>query len=100
MGKSIISAEIEPLPNQANEAALALQRLGLHIVHIGPTVSVQGAQSLWVSVFNVTFEPQGKTVVEEVEGGEVSYPKALAEDMRIPTELQDLVAGVMFVGPP
>ncbi len=100
MRENIISAEIEPLPNQANHAALALQRLGFRILHIGPTISVQGPQSLWISTFNVSFELQKKTAVAEVEGGEVTYQKALVEDMRVPTELQNLIAEVMFVEPP
>jgi len=100
MRENIISAEIEPLPNQANQAALALQRLGFRVLHIGPTISVQGSQSLWVSTFNVSFEMQEKTALAEVEGGEVTYQKALVEDMRVPTELQSLIAGVMFVEPP
>ncbi len=100
MQENIISAEIEPLPNQANHAALALQRLGFRILHIGPTISVQGPRSLWESTFNVSFEPKKKTVVAEVVGGEVTYPKALTENMRIPPELQNLVTEVMFVEPP
>lgn len=99
MRENIISAEIRPLPNQARHAALALQRLGFRILHIGPTISVQGPQSLWTSTFNVSFEPQKKTILAEVEG-EVTYHRALVEDMRVPTELQDVVAEVMFVEPP
>lgn len=100
MQEDTISAEIEPLPNQANQAALALQRLGFRILHIGPTISVQGPQSLWVSTFNVSFEPQRKTTMAEVEEGEITYQKASVEDMRVPTELQSLIADVMFVEPP
>lgn len=100
MPENIISAEIEPAPNQANQAALALQRLGFRILHIGPTITAQGPQSLWESIFNVSFEPHKKIVAAEVEGGEVIFHKALVENMRIPTELQTLLAGVMFVEPP
>lgn len=97
---NIISAEVEPVQSQANQAALALQRLGFRILHIGPTISVQGPQSLWESAFNVSFEPKKKTVVAEADGGEVTYQKARVEGMRIPADLQNLVAGVMFAEPP
>ena len=100
MEENIISAEIEPLPKQANHAALAMQRLGFKILHIGPTISVQGPKSLWVSTFNVSFETGEKTVLAEVEGGEVTYQKALVEDMRVPTELRNLIAEVIFMEPP
>jgi len=100
MQENIISAEIEPLPNQANRAALALQRLGFRILHIGPTISVQGPQSLWVSTFNVSFKLKKETAVAEEEEGEVTYKKAWVADIRVPTELQNLIAEVMFVEPP
>lgn len=99
MSENIVSAEIAPLPNQANRAALALQRLGFRILHIGPTISVQAPESLWVSTFNVAFESKKKTAIAEIES-EVTYRKALVERVRIPAELQDLVAEVMFVEPP
>jgi hypothetical protein len=95
MREEIISAEIEPSPNQANHAALALQQLGFRILHIGPTISVQGSQSLWTSTFNVSFELQERAAV-----GEITYQRALVDDMRVPEELQDLIAKVMFVEPP
>jgi hypothetical protein len=100
MPETIISAEVEPLPNQANQASNALQRLGFRILHIGPTISVQGPLSLWESTFNVSFEPETKIVLAEAEEKEVAYQKALVADMRVPAELQHLVAEVMFVEPP
>ena len=101
MPENLISAEIEPKPNQATQAALAIQRLGFRVLHIGRTISVEAPQSLWILAFNVSFEPQKKTVIAELaEKGGVVYHKALTEDMRIPSDLENLVAGVMFVEPP
>lgn len=99
MSEHLISAEIEPAPSQAEQAALALQRLGFRIQHIGPTISVQGNSLLWESTFAVSFKPRKKVVVAEVKASEVSYQKALTENMKIPIELQNLVVGVMFVEP-
>lgn len=101
MADNKISAEIKPKPNQANQAALVLQRLGFHILHIGPTISVQSPQSAWESTFNVSFEPQKKIVVAGLEkGGEITYQRAIIDNMRIPPELQDLIDDVMFMEPP
>jgi hypothetical protein len=36
----------------------------------------------------------------EVEGSEITYQRALVEQMRIPPYLQGLIADVMFVEPP
>lgn len=100
MTEKIISAEVESLPNKANQAAIALQRLGFKILHIGLTISVQGPQSLWESIFNVSFETRKKIIIAEVEGGEVTFQMALTENMRIPLELEDLVSNLMFTEPP
>ena len=100
MPENMIAAEIEPAPNRANQAALALQHLGFRILHIGPTISVQGPESLWVSTFNVSFVPRKKTTVAGIEGSEVTYQKALVEGMQTPAELQPLIAEVMFAEPP
>jgi hypothetical protein len=98
--ETTISAEVEPVENQAQRAALALQELGFRVLHIGITISVRGPQVLWESLFNVSFEPERKRVLEEVEGGEVPYQKALVEHMRLPPELEGLVVDVMFAEPP
>ena len=100
MPETLISAEVEPAPNQANRAALALQRLGFRVLNIGTTISVQGPQLLWESVFNVSFKPRKKSVLPEIDDGEVTYQEASVGRMRFPAELKDLVAEIMFVEPP
>jgi hypothetical protein len=100
MLENVISAEIKTLPNRTTHAAIALQRLGFRILHLGSTLSVQAPQSLWESTFNVAFETRKKTVMPEAEGSEVSYQKALTDNLRVPESLQGLIAEVMFVEPP
>jgi len=99
MQENVIAAEVTPLPNQAQQAALAMQRLGFRILHIGPTISVQGPQVLWESTFNVTFEPRQKIIIAEVDEGTVTYQQAMT-DVHIPPELQTLMEDVVFVEPP
>jgi hypothetical protein len=100
MKEHAISAEVVPAPGQANRAALALQRLGFRVLHMGPTISVQGPQPLWSSVFDVSFKPRKKKAVAGVNGTEVSYQQAQKEKLRMPQELQSLIEDVMFAEPP
>ena len=97
--QTLIPAEIEPLPNQTNQAALALQRLGFQVLHIGPTISVQAPQTLWESTFNVSFEEETQTVIAEIES-EVTYLRAITDNLIIPEGLESLISDVMFVEPP
>lgn len=98
--QDLISAEVVPASNRAIDAARALEQLGFRILHIGPTISVQGPASLWASTFNVSFERKTKRRLREIEGSEVSYLAARTEQMQIPAELHDVVREVMFMEPP
>jgi hypothetical protein len=95
-----ISAEVRPAPDQARRAALALQQLGFRILHIGATVSVEGPKSLWESTFNVSFEEHKKKTIAGVEESGVTFHRALVDDMRVPSELGELIAEVAFAEPP
>ena len=99
MPKKMIAAEITPMPNRASEAAKALQRLGFRILHLGPTISVQGSQELWERTFHVIFKDEEKTTSEEA-GIKTTYPKAQEETVKIPVELTQLIAEIAFVEPP
>jgi len=99
MTKHIVSAEVEPISGQANQAALALQHLGFRVLHIGPTVSVQGPEALWKSTFHVSFKPMKKAIGRET-GTEVTYYKPSTEEVQIPAAVQNLIARVLFVEPP
>lgn len=99
MSAKMISAEVTPFPDQATQAARALQRLGFRVLHIGRTISVQAPRSLWKSTFHVSFKPRKKTISAEA-GIEVTYPKAQVEAVKIPSELEKLLDDVAFVEPP
>jgi hypothetical protein len=99
MSEQLISAEIEPRPNEATRAAQALQRLGFRVLHIGPTISVQGPQRLWESTFSVSFKQERKKVSSEIDS-EVSFPRPQTDLIPVPLALQDLIASVAFVEPP
>lgn len=99
MSQKLIPAEIEPLPNQAKQAALALQRLGFQVLHIGTTISVQAPRELWESTFNVSFTEEKKTVMAEIES-EQTYLRAVTDKLVIPSGVESLISEVMFVEPP
>lgn len=98
MAEKAIAAEIQPAQNQAHQAALALQNRGFRILHIGSTISVQGAPSLWESTFDVAFTLREKTVMPEI-GHETSYLSPIPGIIPIPAEFQNLILDVMFVEP-
>jgi hypothetical protein len=97
--KGMISAEVEPISEQADQAALALQRLGFRILHIGSTISVQGPASLWRSIFHVSFKRVKKSIGRDTKA-EVTYYKPLAEVVQVPAALRSVIANVIFVEPP
>ena len=95
----IVSAEIEPVPDQGTHAAAAMQNLGFRVLHIGTTVSVEGPRALWESEFKVRFEPAEATVIREV-GQKARFLRANSESIHLPEQLDGLVRDVMFVEPP
>ena len=99
MSQNLISAEIEPFPNKANQAAKTLHRLGFKILHIGSTISVEAQRSLWESTFSVSFQKKKKITIAEIES-EVIYLSPITDSLSIPEELKSLIAEVMFVEPP
>lgn len=96
----MISAEVEPVHGKARKAASLLQDIGFKVLHVGPTISVEGPESLWESTFNVSFESAQKTTVRPIDETEVTYQKALTDEMRLPETLQELVEEVTFPEPP
>lgn len=99
MSQNIISAEIKSLPKQTNKAALALQSLGFRILRIGETTSIEAPTTLWQSIFNIEFVMSTKNVMPELKISDVTYPKAMTENMTIPPQLEELIAEVVFVEP-
>ncbi len=100
MSDSIISAEVEPLPGQANQAAIVLQRRGFRILHIGTTISIQATAEQMTEFFHVTFVLRKKMSMPEVGGRIIEFHQAVRDHMEIPMDLQSLISDVIFVEPP
>lgn len=99
MPQNLISAEIQPLPKQEKQAALALQNLGFQVLQVGTTISVQAPRSLWESTFNVSFKEEKKTAMAEIESERI-YLRAVTDKFIIPQKLESLISEVMFIEPP
>lgn len=100
MSNPVISAEVEPQPGQANQAAITLQRRGLRILHIGTTISVQAPADLMTDIFQVTFMLRKKMSMPEVGGRIIEFHQAVRDNMVIPKDLQPLIIDIIFVEPP
>lgn len=100
MSQTSVPAEVVPHKGKAQPAALALQRLGFRILHIGTTISVEGAAHLWESVFNVSFTMEKKGVIDALPDATITYPRAVTADIKYPETVKDLVKEVIFVEPP
>ena len=100
MSTHLIAAEIEPAPNQSRQAAMALQRTGFKIHQFGATISVEGPRSLWEATFQISFEERKKKGIDGLDDTERVYQRPLSDQIKVPTELQSLVVGVMIQEPP
>ncbi|HUR02160.1 MAG TPA: hypothetical protein VM347_06460 [Nonomuraea sp.] len=74
-GQPVISAEVVPAPGRRHQAAAVLLRLGVRVLHLGPTISVSAPEEVWERTFGLP-EPA------------------------IPRELGGLVTGIHLAGPP
>lgn len=101
MSLDLIAAEVMPVAGKAAEAAKALQKLGLQVLHVGATsVSVQAAESVWTELLGLEFETRTKQRSTGPLRGPVSYKWPLQEPAPIPLGLDQLVTAIAFVEPP
>ncbi len=49
----VITAEVVPVKGKSTEAAMALQRLGFQVLHIGESVTVGAEQDRFEKVFDI-----------------------------------------------
>ena len=99
MREELISAEVEPLPRRAARAARELERLGFRVLHIGPTISVQGSLGLWKSTFKISFKRRRKRL-SDLTDEERSFALPDRDPVPVPSDLQNLIASVSFAEPP
>lgn len=100
MADEDIAAEVVPTnPQQAGQAAKALQQKGFRVGHVGGSISVTGPRERWESIFGVSFVSATKPVQAEL-GRETNYLRAEPTSVQVPADLIDLVADVAFAEPP
>lgn len=100
IGEERIAAEVVPThPQHAGRTAKALQERGFRVLHVGRSISVEASQRTWEDTFGVSFAPHTKSVQEGL-GRRLAYLRADPASMRVPADLQELVADVAFAEPP
>lgn len=94
----VIAAEIVPVSGQGVSAARELQKLGFRVFSFDATISVQGDESLWTSVFGARFKDQ--TSSAEGIGQRKAFRVAVEPRVTIPQHLKVLIQEVAFIEPP
>lgn len=94
----VISAEIVPVSGQGVSAARELQKLGFRVFSLGATISIQGDESLWTSVFGARFKDQSSSA--EGIGERKSFRVVVESTVNIPQNLKALIQDVAFIEPP
>jgi hypothetical protein len=95
----MLSAEIEPQARATTPAAMALQQRGFRILHSGPTISVEGARSLWASTFGLSFQSDQQPGLA-LTGKTTTYWVPTVDPVPIPEDWQSLIQSIAFVRPP
>lgn len=95
-----IAAEVLPTAAQhTTPAVTALQERGFRVLHVGMSISVQAPRRVWEETFGVVFTPHTTTVQAQLDR-QVTYQRADPESVRVPADLQSLIADVAFAEPP
>ena len=78
-----IGAEVVPLPGKAADAAKALQKMGLKVLHVGATsVSVQAPEAVWRERFAGSPEVLGRRI--EIDGESHTVVGVMPEGFHLP----------------
>lgn len=100
MAEERVAAEVMPLHlPHAERTAKALQERGFRVLHVGRSISVDAPRSRWEETFGVSFTAHTKTVDKAI-GRQRTYPRADVHSVRVPADLEDLVAEIAFMEPP
>ncbi len=96
----MISAEVMPVASEEIKLARKLQDLGFRVLSLDGTMSVDGSQSLWTSIFGVQFEEQCRPGLAGLLDEPEVYQKALRSTVIIPPNLKELIQDIAFIEPP
>lgn len=100
MAEETIAAEVVPTDvAHAGKAAKALQQRGFRVLDVGTSISVTAPRATWEHAFGVVFVSGTKTVQPEI-GRAVAYLRGDPDTLRVPADLEALIADVAFVEPP
>lgn len=96
----MITAEVVPVKGKSTEAAMALQRLGFQVLHIGDSVTIGAEQDRFEEIFKIDLI---KTSKEVFPGLRADAEKTFHKPDRavvLPENLKSLIEAVHFQEPP
>ena len=96
----MISAEVFAVAGEEIALARKLQDLGFRVFPRDRTVSIDGPESLWGSVFGVRFEARSQAAAPGLPDESQVYRKAIQSTLKVPADLESLIEDIAFVEPP
>lgn len=96
----MLSAEVIPTPGKNTEAAMALQKLGFSILHIGQSITIAGKQKLFEQVFKTKLLKMSKDILPSLPPSTATEFFKPEKPPAIPEELKLLIRDVVFPEPP
>jgi hypothetical protein len=96
----VITAEVVPVKGKSTEAALALQRLGFQVLHVGESVTIGAEKDKFEEIFKIELMKTSKAVFPGLGAdAEKTYHKPDGPVV-LPGNLKTLVEAVYFQEPP
>ena len=96
----VITAEVVPVKGKSTEAAMALQRLGFQVLHIGESVTIGAEQDKFEEIFKIELIETSKEVFPGLGAdAEKTFHKPDGPVV-VPENLKPLIEAVYFQEPP
>ncbi|MCW4049353.1 MAG: hypothetical protein NWE89_06400 [Candidatus Bathyarchaeota archaeon] len=96
----MITAEVIPIIGKKNEAALALQREGFKILHIGQSVTIAGDKDLFEKTLQIKLTKTSKKILRDLPEPAVTEYYQTKDQPSIPEKLKSLIKEIYFQEPP
>jgi len=96
----VITAEVVPAKGKSNEAAIALQKLGFNILHIGESITIGAEQGKFEEIFKIELMEISKEVFPRLGADAKKTFHKHDGPIIIPEKLKTVIQAVYFQEPP
>ena len=96
----MITAEVVPAKGKSNEAAIALQKLGFNILHIGESITIGAEQGKFEEIFKIELMEISKEVFPRLGADAKKTFHKHDGPIIIPEKLKTVIQAVYFQEPP